>query len=236
MSNKLKIILAVITSILVLSGSAIIFNSQRRNSQTPASKIESSSSSSTISSAISSQVSSVSISSSSVESSSVLSSEVAKIDIPITSQIVNSPTPVVERPKSVVPVQSTVNPIVIPKLNTPTNSCNIQPKDGMQIVYSSNNCFGLIVNERYNRFTADNISLIQLLKNQYQRIATNYFVNSNLTSGSKISIDLTRYISPNTVQVDVSTIDLNYNKRTEALTTNQKTYTLANNKGVWKVQ
>ena len=99
MSNKLKIILAIITSILVVSGSAIIFNSQRRNSQI--SKTESSSSSSTVSSNSSSKVSSVSVSSSSL--SSVSSSEITKIDIPITSQIVNSQTPIVEKPKSVAP-------------------------------------------------------------------------------------------------------------------------------------
>ena len=62
MSNKLKIILAIITSILVVSGSAIIFNSQRRNSQTQPSKVDSSSSSSTVSSSSSSQGSSVYIS------------------------------------------------------------------------------------------------------------------------------------------------------------------------------
>ena len=118
MSNKLKIILAVITSILVLSGSAIIFNSQRRNSQTPASKIESSSSSSTVSFSSSSQVSSVSISSSSVESSSVSvpSSEITKIDIPITSQVAVSQIPIIEKPKSaVIPQSQTV-------INNPTQT------------------------------------------------------------------------------------------------------------------
>ena len=71
MSNKLKIILAIITSILIISGSAIIFNSQRRNSQISKTELSSSSSSSTVSSSTSSQVSSVVISSSSVESSLV---------------------------------------------------------------------------------------------------------------------------------------------------------------------
>ena len=72
MSNKLKIILAIITSVLIISGSAIIFNSTRRNSQISKTELSSSSSSSsTVSSNSSSQVSSVSISSVSVESSSV---------------------------------------------------------------------------------------------------------------------------------------------------------------------
>ena len=104
MSNKLKIILAIITSVLIISGSAIIFNSQRRNSQTQLSKVDSSnsSSSSTVSLSSSSQVSSVSVSSVFVESSS----EITKIDIPITSQIANSQTPMVEKPKSAVISQS----------------------------------------------------------------------------------------------------------------------------------
>ena len=123
MSNKLKIILAIITSVLIISSSAIIFNSQRRNN--PISKTElssSSSSSSTVSSSSSSQGSSVSVSSSSVESSlssiSVSSSVVAKIDIPITSQIAVSQTPMVEKPKAVVPQSQTIT-------NQPTNTnCN----------------------------------------------------------------------------------------------------------------
>ena len=134
MSNKLKIILAIITSVLIISGSAIIFNSQRRNSQTPVSKVDSSSSSSssTLSSSISSQVSSISISSSSVESSSVATSEVTKIDIPITSQIANSQTPVAEKPKSAPIPQSqtvtnqTIQPVIqdvpnVIKLSTDTS-------------------------------------------------------------------------------------------------------------------
>ena len=139
MSNKLKIILAIITSILVVSGSAIIFNSQRRNSQTPVSKIESSSSSSTVSSSSSSQVSSVSVSSS---STSFPSSEIIKSENPITSQIVNSnQAPVAEKPKAVVPVQSTVNPVVVPKVITPTNSCNLPQSPNL--VRTDNGCFEL---------------------------------------------------------------------------------------------
>ena len=109
MSNKLKIVLAIITSILVVSGSAIVFNSQRRNSQTQIPKIESSisSSSSTVSSNSSSQVSGVSVSSNLLSSS--LASKITKIDIPITSQIVNSQTPIVEKPKSApIPQSQTV--------------------------------------------------------------------------------------------------------------------------------
>ena len=211
MSNKLKIILAIITSILVLSGSAIIFNSQRRNNSISKTELSSSSSSSTVSSISSSQVSSISISSNSVVLSSVLGSS-------LSSEVIR------------------INPESKSTISVVQKTCNLQPKNGIQIVYSGNNCFWLIVNERYNGFTADDISLIQSLKNQYQTIATDYFVNSNLASDSKISIDLTRYISPNTVQVDVSTIDLNYNNRTEALTKNQKTYTLTNqDNNTWKL-
>ena len=93
MSNKLKIILAIITSVLIISGSAIIFNSQRRNSQTQIAKIESSSSSSsssTVSSSSSSQVSSVSISSSSVESSSVSVPSSSSISVQASSVQVQS--------------------------------------------------------------------------------------------------------------------------------------------------
>ena len=60
MSNKLKIILAIITSVLIISGSAIIFNSQRRNNSISKTELSSlASSSSTVSSSSSSQVSSV---------------------------------------------------------------------------------------------------------------------------------------------------------------------------------
>ena len=112
MSNKLKIILAIIISILVVVSSAIIFNSQRRNNSIPKTELSSlASSSSIVSSSSSSQVSSVSVSSSSVSapsSSSVATSEITKIDIPITSQIAVSQIPMVEKPKSVVPNSTSI--------------------------------------------------------------------------------------------------------------------------------
>ena len=214
------------------------------------SKVDSSNSSSisTVSSSISSQGSSVSVRSASVESSSLtsssLTSEVAKIDIPITSQVVASQTPIAEKPKSVVPVQSIVNPVVVPKVITPTNSCNIQPKDGMQIVYSGNNCFGLykFVKIQLSDFKGDGFS--QQIKDILTPIATGYYNNiqpSLVTKSPIVSYKFLKYISDNQAELSISTydkghIDILFNNNppfSDNLDYKEAVYTIKKTNGTW---
>ena len=232
MSNKLKIILAIITSILVISGSAIIFNSQRRNSQTQLSKVDSSSSlSSTVSSNSSSKVSSVSVSSNSVESSSssisIPSSEITKIDIPITSQVVASQTPVAEKPKSIVPVQSTVNPVVVPKVISPTNSCNLPQSPNL--VRTDNGCFGVEFLYADSSIFKDsnlsaNLNANKLDDNQQNRIllthiATDYFkANKTKLLSKNYKIAFVDSIKLNNVfRLDVTFEDQEYNLKNKLI-------------------
>ena len=249
MSNKLKIILAVITSILVVSGSAIIFNSQRRNNSVSKTELSSlSSSSSIVSSSISSQVSSVSVSSSSLSSVSSLvsapSSEITKSENPIISQILVSQTPIVEKPKAVVPVQPIPNPVVVPKVITPTNYCNIQPKDGMQIVYSGNNCFGLykFVKIQLSGFKGDGFS--QQIKDILTPLATDYYSRVKLDLVTKkpiVSYKFLRYISNTQAEITISTYDkeyinILYNNNppsSDNLNYKEATYTIKKTNGTW---
>ena len=228
MSNKLKIILAIITSILVVSGSAIIFNSQRRNSQISKTELSSSSSStvSSISSSSSSQVSSVSISSSS-STNSVLSSEITKIDIPITSQVVVSQTPIVEKPKSIVPVQSTVNPVVVPKVIIPTNSCNLPQSPNL--VKTDNGCFGVEFLYADSSIFKDsklsaNLNSNKLDENQQNRtllthIATDYFkANKTKLLSKNYKIAFIDSIKLNNVfRLDVTFEDQEYNLKNKLI-------------------
>ena len=217
MSNKLKIILAIITSILVVSGSAIIFNSQRRNSQTPVSKIESSSSSSIVSSSISSQASSVFIGLSSL--SSVSSSEITKIDIPITSQVVVSQTPVVEKPKSVV-ANSTLVPVIKTECNLP-QSPNLVRTDngcfGVEFLYADSSIF------KDSKLSA-NLNANKLDDNQQNRIllthiATDYFkANKTKLLSKNYKIAFVDSIKLNNVfRLDVTFEDQEYNLKNKLI-------------------
>ena len=223
MSNKLKIILAIITSILVVSGSAIIFNSQRRNSQTPVSKIESSISSLTSSivsssSSVSSQVSSVSVSSSS-SLVSLPSSQVTKIDIPITSQIVVSQTPVVEKPKPAVP-----NSASIPVIKT---ECNLPQSPNL--VRTDNGCFGVEFLYADSSIFKDpklsaNLNANKLDDNQQNRIllthiATDYFkANKTKLLSKNYKIAFVDSIKLNNVfRLDVTFEDQEYNLKNKLI-------------------
>ena len=227
MSNKLKIILAIITSVLIISGSAIIFNSQRRNSQTQIAKVDSSISSLTVSSNSSSQVSSVSVSSVSVESSSSTSSEIIKIDIPVTSQVAVSQTPVVEKPKSAVPVQPIVNPVVVPKVDTSTKTCNLPQSPNL--VRTDNGCFELFFdfsdgsvfkNPSYSEIVNSNLLfdntlnrgiLTNIAKDYYTRISGQIISNNHklfFTSSKKVN---------NSFQVSISVSDEDFFKNTNVV-------------------
>ena len=247
MSNKLKIILAVITIVLIITGSAIIFNSQRRNSQTPVSKIEPSSSRSTVSSSSSSQVSSVSISSASVESSSVLgstpSSEVAKIDIPIASQVINSQTPMVEKPKSVAPVQPIVNPVVVPKVQPPKPICPVKKEGNIEIILTDNGCYGLsrslrtIVSQFKFVGSYDQINnvILPMSKDYYSRIRP-----SLITKSPIISTNFITHISNTQAEITISTYDEEYLIKQygkipigDNVNYKEATYTLNKANGTW---
>ena len=233
MSNKLKIILAIITSILIISGSAIIFNSQRRNSQTSVSKIDSSSSSSIVSSSSSSQVSSVSAISSSVVSSSSLvslpSSEVTKIDIPITSQIAVSQTLIVEKPKVVVPNSSAKNVVVSSAVNI-SNHCSALKTfvviNGKCIEYVLNASFykSLSPQKEYNIPVADS-SKFQLVM---QKMAMDYYskISSKIVSKNPvIGIYYTFEKDKNGYVVSLNISDMDYfiaNKRELRTDTNTR--------------
>ena len=205
MSNKLKIILAIITSILVVSGSAIIFNSQRRNSQISKTELSSSSSStvSSISSSSSSQVSSVSISSSS-STNSVLSSEITKIDIPITSQVVNSQIPMVEKPKSIVP-----NSISVPVIKT---ECNLPQSPNL--VKTDNGCFEMSYGiDSSSIFKGSGVGLSQ---DQQNKINQNllYKTDSNLQILKLIATDIHNNIYNNPKLSKKITITFTDSKKT----------------------
>ena len=210
MSNKLKIILAIITSILIVSGSAIIFNSQRRNNSISKTEL-SSSSSSIVSSAISSQVSSVSVSSVSVESSSVSSS--------VSSQIAVSQTPVVEKPKVVVP-----NSASIPVIKT---ECNLPQSPNL--VRTDNGCFGVEFLYADSSIFKDpklsaNLNANKLDDNQQNRIllthiATDYFkANKTKLLSKNYKIAFVDSIKLNNVfRLDVTFEDQEYNLKNKLI-------------------
>ena len=249
MSNKLKIILAIITSILVVSGGAIIFNSQRRNNLISKTDLSSSSSSSTVGSSISSQGSSVFVSSNSVESSSVFvpTSEITKIDIPITSQVAVSQTPMVEKPKAVVPNSSVKNVVVSSAVNT-NNHCSA-PKtfviiDGKCIEYILNVSFYKSLNpqKKYNIPVIDS-SKFQL---SMQKMAMDYYskISSKIVSKNPIiGIYYTFEKDKNGYVVSLNISDIDYfiaNKkelRTDTNTRFNSFYSIAQqSNGDWSYQ
>ena len=221
MSNKLKIILAIITSILVVSGGAIIFNSQRRNNLISKTDLSSSSSSSTVGSSISSQGSSVFVSSNSVESSSVFvpTSEITKIDIPITSQVAVSQTPIAEKPKSVIS-----NSTSIPVIKT---ECNIP--ESPNLVKTDNGCFGVEFLYADSSILKDsklsaNLNLNKLDDNQQNRmllthIATDYFkANKTKLLSKNYKIAFVDSIKLNNVfRLDVTFEDQEYNLKNKLI-------------------
>ena len=251
MSNKLKIILAIITSVLIISGSAIIFNSQRRNNSVSKTELSSSSSSSTVSSSSSSQVSSVSVSSSSVESSSLnsssLTSEITKIDIPITSQIAVSQTPIVEKPKSVVPVSSVKNVIVSSAVNT-NNNCSALKT----FVVINSKCIEYVLNTSFYKSLSPqkeyNIPVIDSSKFQLsmQKMAMDYYskISSKIVSKNPvIGIYYTFEKDKNGYVVSLNISDIDYfiaNKkelRTDTNTRFNSFYSIAQqSNGDWSYQ